>query len=64
MVHDILPVSLQGTTLVTCCKSITKHDVSYSVKFYYIKILLYRHFLSPISVLLLLLTGNSMYQLL
>lgn len=47
MVHDMLPVSLQGTTLVTCCKSITKCDVIYSVKFYYYTItfsLLYRYY--------------------
>ena len=62
MVHDMPPVSLQGTTLVTCCKSTTKRNVSYSAKFYYVKVILYHHFLSPISVLLLLLTDNSMYH--
>jgi hypothetical protein len=59
MVHDMLSVSLQGTTLVTCCKSITKREVSYSVKLSFIKVLLHYHFLSPVSVLLLLLTDKS-----
>ena len=32
--HDMLPVSLQGTIVVTCCKIIAKRDVIYTVKFY------------------------------